>query len=271
MLAGAALLLADAWFLEQYFFQVKRFRIGKKESEKRIRILLLADLHFKKRFWPFHKKLVRKINSLQPDLIISTGDFIADNGQAGPARHFLSRLQASVPKLFIPGNHDHRNAVSRHTLRKMVEENNGHLLVNETVQLTLEGVPFTISGLDDFIEGESRFAEAVSEVGKEENHLLLIHSPKQQEMVLEEVAKLNRERTAGQQIDLQYLFAGHTHGGQVRWKGFVPVLPEESGGYVDGWYNKEKPYLYVSKGFGTAHVPFRFGARPEITLFEYGV
>lgn len=269
--AGAALLLADAYFFEKYFFQVKRFRIGKKESDKQIRILLLADLHFKQHFWPFHKRLVRKINSLYPDLIICTGDFIADNGTPGPARHFLNHLQASIPMLFIPGNHDVRNNVSRDTLRKMLEANNGRLLVNETVQLRLDGVPFTITGLDDFIESESCFADAVKDVGKEEHHLLLVHSPLQQEMVLNELNKINRDRAADRQIDLQYIFSGHTHGGQVRWNNFVPVLPEKAGGYVDGWYNDEKPYLYVSKGFGTSQVPFRIGARPEITLFEYEV
>jgi predicted MPP superfamily phosphohydrolase len=49
------------------------------------------------------------------------------------------------------------------------------------------------------------------------------------------------------------------------------VLPKKSGNYINGWYNKEEPYLYVSNGFGTSEVPFRFGARPEITMFYYGV
>jgi uncharacterized protein len=153
----------------------------------------------------------------------------------------------------------------------MVERHNGRLLVNETVQLTLDGVLFTITGLDDFMEGESCFSDAVKEVGKDERHLLLVHSPLQQEMVLKEVERLNRERTAGRQIDLQYIFAGHTHGGQIRFRNYLPVPPHHSGHYLEGWYNSSKPYLYVSKGFGTARAPFRFGARPEITLFAYGV
>lgn len=271
VLAGAAFLLADMWFFTKYFFQINRFHIGHKNSSNQIRILLLTDLHFKKKFWPFHKRLARKINGLHPHLILCSGDLIDETGTPGPARRFLNRLDAATPKLFIPGNHDNNNSVSRHTLRKIVEIHNGHLLVNETVQVVVNGTSFTITGLDDFIEGQSCFADAVKDVDKEEHHLLLVHSPLQHEVALKEMHRINAQRTAGRQLNIQYIFAGHTHGGQVRWKGFVPVLPKKSGGYINGWYNKEKPYLYVSKGFGTSHVPFRFGARPEITLFHYGV
>jgi predicted MPP superfamily phosphohydrolase len=171
----------------------------------------------------------------------------------------------------IPGNHDNKNKVSRQTLRKLVEAGNGRLLVNETVQLTINGTPFTITGLDDFIDGESDFANAVKDTGSEPHHLLLLHSPLQQEQVQKELQRINAKRSSNQQLRIRYIFAGHTHGGQVRWNDFVPVLPEGAGGYVNGWYNNKEPYLYVSKGFGTSAVPFRFGARPEITLFEYGV
>lgn len=268
---GAALVLADAWFFEKYFFQVKRFRIGKKSSRRPVRIVLLTDLHFKVSFWPFHRRLLRKLTALRPDLILVTGDLIDEHGTPGPARKFAGRIRPDVPWLVIPGNHDNKNKVSRQTLRKLVEARKGHLLVNETVHLTVNGTSFTVTGLDDFIEGESNLAEAVRNVGNESNHLLLIHSPLQQEGVLQALQHINAQRGASQQLNIRYIFAGHTHGGQVRLPGFVPVLPEGAGDYVNGWYNASAPYLYVSKGFGTSAVPLRFGARPEITLFEYGV
>ena len=271
LLAGAALLLAEAWFFSKYFFRVKQFRIGKEKAGRRFRILLLTDLHFKRRFWPFHQRLVERINELRPHLILCAGDLIDVTGTKGPAEAFLRRLNPATPKLFIPGNHDHRSGVGRGALRRMLEQNNGRLLVNETAQLRLDGVPFTITGLDDFLEGESCFADAVREVGKEPHHLLLVHSPLQQDLVLKELGQLNSERTADRQLDLQYIFAGHTHGGQVRLFHYLPGPPRHAGRYLQGWYNRHKPYLYVSNGFGTARLPFRFGARSEITVFDYGV
>lgn len=271
LMAGGAFLLADAWYLEKFFFQTNRYFIGKKNSSKQIRILLLTDLHFKKSIWPFHRKLVRKIKQLSPHLILIPGDIIDEHGTPGPARRFFGMLPRSIPKIAIPGNHDNKNEVSRGKLKKILAEHNGRLLVNETVQLTIENTTITITGLDDFIEGESNFTGAVRGIGKEDHHLLLVHSPLQQEEVLREVQKINGQRTADSQLTLQYIFAGHTHGGQIRLSKLVPFLPEGAGGYVNGWYNNEKPYLYVSKGFGTSTVPFRFGSRSEITVFEYGI
>jgi predicted MPP superfamily phosphohydrolase len=271
LVVGLSALLLDALLLETYFFQVKRFQIGKKNSNRKIKILLLTDLHFGKHFRSYHHKLVRKINALNPDLILISGDLIDEHGEAGPAKRFLSLLNPSVPKLAIPGNHDHKNNVSIGTLKKILELGNGHLLINETKQVMAGNTPITVTGVDDFIESEGRFTEAVKHTGGEDHHLLLVHSPLQQEQVLSELETLNRQRGASQQLMIQYIFAGHNHGGQVRLKPFVPVLPEMSGNYVDGWYNKDHPRLYVSKGFGTSTVPLRFGARSEITLFYYGV
>lgn len=268
---GGAVLLADAWWGERYFFHTKRYRIGKKDSTKQVRILLLSDLHFKNHFRSYHQKLVQKIKALQPQLILIAGDLIDEHGTPGPATRFLHHLQGLAPWFVIPGNHDNKNRVSRQTLRKIVERNGGRLLVNETVQVRVADVPFTITGLEDFIERESNFTGAVRGVGREENHLVLVHSPLQQEEVLKEWQRLNAERTESRQLNVQYIFAGHTHGGQVRLPHFVPVLPIKSGGYVNGWYNSEKPFLYVSRGFGTSAIPFRFGARAELTVMEYGV
>jgi hypothetical protein len=268
---AGTVLLADAWWGEKYFFRTKRFRIGKPDSAKQVRILLLSDLHFKKQFWPFHQKLAERLKALRPDLVLIAGDVIDEHGTPGPANRFLHHLQ-NLSWFAIPGNHDNKNRVSRQTLRKIVERNGGRLLVNETVRVSVGDVPFTITGLEDFIEGESGFADAVKAIGKEENHLLLVHSPLQQEHVLKEVQRINTARPESRQLALQYIFAGHTHGGQVRLDHhLIPFLPEKSGGYVNGWYNREKPFLYVSKGFGTSAIPFRFGARAEITVLEYGV
>lgn len=268
VLAGAVL-LADAWWGERYFFETKHYRIGKKRGEKQVRILLFSDLHFKKRFKRYHKKLAQKIRALRPDIILLTGDLIDEYGTPTPAALFLHHLQGLAPLFAIPGNHDNKNGVSRQTLRKIIERNGGRLLVNETAQLRVRDVPFTITGLEDFIEGESDLAEAVRAVGREENHLLLVHSPLQGEEALKALKRLNAGQAEKGQVTLQYIFAGHTHGGQVRLPFYVPFLPKKAGNYISGWYNKEAPFLYVSKGFGTSAVPFRFGARAELTVFDY--
>ena len=76
------------------------------------------------------------------------------------------------------------------------------------------------------------------------------------------------DRAAELGIDLT--LAGHTHGGQLSLE-FVHrglSLARLETPYVSGWYEKAGAQLYVNRGIGTTGLPIRFGARPEITVFE---
>ncbi|MEI7633863.1 MAG: metallophosphoesterase [bacterium] len=70
-------------------------------------IIHCSDLHFGRGCRKeCVKGLLRKIESVQPDAVIVSGDLTmrARNGQFKAARHFLESI--SAPRLIIPGNHD---------------------------------------------------------------------------------------------------------------------------------------------------------------------
>jgi len=269
--ALGGLLLLDALFLEQYFFRIKKFDIGKKGRGKKIKLLLLADLHVKNSFRPYYARLARTINRLQPHLILISGDMLDVRGDITILEKFLSCIQRNIPKAAILGNHDHANGARNQKIAALLTKYNGQLLVNRSHAFTLRGERIMITGLDDFIESNHDFLKAIDNVGKEKHHFLLLHSPLQQEVALKDIRSENNRRPPQEQLNISYIFAGHNHGGQVRFGRLAPVLPELSGNYVNGWYNDGFPYLYVSKGFGTSRLPIRFGARAEITLFNYHV
>ncbi|MFC6997935.1 metallophosphoesterase [Rufibacter roseus] len=268
---GAAAVLLDALFLEKYFFDLKTHHIGNLSSARKLKLVLLTDLHLKNRLYPYHKRLASKLKQLQPDLILIAGDTLDSSGKAAVADQFLGMLPHHVQKAAILGNHDYLAKDSLSALQKVYAQHNCRLLVNETAAFQVAGTRVVVTGLDDMLEGESRFSKAVEGVGKEEHHLLLIHSPLQQEKAIDTMKRLNQNRREAEKLNIRFVFAGHNHGGQVRLPGYVPVLPEKSGDYVEGWYNVEPPFLYLSKGFGTSRLPFRFGARSEVTLFHYHV
>lgn len=270
-LAGAAVVLLDALFLEKYFFEINTYRIGSKTGRKQLRLLLLTDLHLKRRFWPYYGRLARKVNELQPHLIMVAGDTLDGHTKSSVVARFFSQLRQDIPKVAILGNHDHKDRLDNAALASLYATHNCRLLVNETAVFELAGEKVVVSGLDDFIESESCFEEAVADTGWEAHHFLLIHSPLQQEPVRQKVAAMNQQRPNNRQLNISYIFAGHNHGGQVRLFSLVPKLPLKSGKYVNGWYNQTKPYLYLSKGFGTSTLPFRFGARAELAMFHYYV
>lgn len=269
-LGAAGLVLLDSLFLEKYFFEVKEFDIGNKRRDgKKRKLLLLTDLHFRHNLFSYYRKLAAKVNQLQPDLLLITGDTLDSTGVVEPMDEFFGLLDQQIQKVAIPGNNDYKADRSLEHLRATYKKHQVDFLVNESKAFTVQDTRIMVTGLDDFIEGESHFARAVRDVGREEHHLLLVHSPLQQEKVKEEMAEINSERSAAEKLNIRYIFAGHTHGGQIRLPGYVPVLPGMSGNYVNGWYNDSAPYLYVSKGFGTSTIPLRFDARSEVTLFNY--
>ncbi|GHA55977.1 hypothetical protein SAMN04487941_1135 [Pontibacter akesuensis] len=268
---GAAAVLVDALLLEKYFFDVKTFNIGENGGGKQLKLVLLTDLHFKQHLLPHHRKLAAKINELEPDLILITGDTLDSSGTLHPMDAFLSLLHQRIPKAAIPGNNDYKAAPDLSSLKNIYKKHNCDFLVNESKLYLLRGERLLVTGLDDFIEGESDVAAAVADVGHEKHHLLLVHSPLQQETAMKKIRMINRGRSRDEQLQIRYIFAGHNHGGQVRLPGYVPKLPLKSGGYVNGWYNQQPPYLYVSKGFGTSTLPFRFFARSEVTVFKYSM
>jgi predicted MPP superfamily phosphohydrolase len=270
-ITGIAISLLNALVLEKYFFEIKTYQIGKKGAKQNIRLLFLTDLHIKKSLDPSFKRLARKINEINPDLILISGDVIDQGGMYAPAKEFFSRILYSIPKVAIMGNHDHKNRVKLSTYQKLFDHNNGQLLLNESKVFSFAGKRLMITGVDDFINGTPSFSKAIEDVGREENHVLLIHSPLQQETILKEMKQINLTRPEENKLNIQYIFAGHNHGGQLCIFGFAPIQPKMSGNYLKGWYNQKPPYLYLSRGFGTTTLPFRFGARSEVTIFHLGV
>jgi len=66
-------------------------------------------------------------------------------------------------------------------------------------------------------------------------------------------------------VDL--MLAGHSHGGQIRLPGVTHFfLPDMGRKYIHGLFDLHGMQLYVNRGLGTVHLPFRFLCRPEITL-----
>ena len=79
----------------------------------------------------------------------------------------------------------------------------------------------------------------------------MVHEPD----VLPQVARYN--------VDL--MFSGHTHGGQVRLPFLPPFnLPPLGRRYVEGLFRVGRTQLYVNRGVGTVGIPMRFNCPPEI-------
>ncbi|MCH5226434.1 MAG: metallophosphoesterase [Muribaculaceae bacterium] len=214
------------------------------------------------------EKIVRKVNSLNPDLIVFTGDLVnTSSSEINQFEDVLSQLKAKDGVLSVLGNHDYclyKSYVAPDSpekeLSKVVatEKKVGwQLLRNDQLQIKRGNDSIAIIGVEN-AGGESftdraDLKKALSGVPENEFKILLSHDP----------SHWRREVLPKSDIDL--MLAGHTHAMQFKignWSPSKYSYPEWGGLYKEG--NQQ---LYVSTGIGE-NVAFRFGAYPQIVLID---
>lgn len=245
-----------ALFIEPARVEVTHHAVGTAPaSAQPIRVVQLSDLHLRS-IGQRERAVAREVIQLMPDLLVLSGDVIDDSGKLHVLDTFLSRLEA-VQKVAVIGNWEHWSGLKLNDLRALYARHRVRLLVNEHAAYRFGDRAVQITGLDDFTGGRPQVNTAEpSQPGSV--RLLIQHSPGW--FRTPEAASINRR------FDL--CLAGHTHGGQIALFGLPVWTPRGSGDFVAGRYDLAMCPLYVSRGIGTSIVPVRFGARPEIAVFE---
>ncbi|PBQ32966.1 metallophosphoesterase [Sphingobacteriaceae bacterium] len=250
------LIFLDSIWLEKFFIETNEFFLGNAtKNSSNIKLIQVSDLHLTSLTHPL-KKLAKKINVLKPDLILITGDAIDDGKSLYILNKFLKLLSHDIKKVAILGNWEYWGKVDLNELEYTYKENNCDLLINRNLPYEIRGKTLTITGVDDYLGGKPDIIGALDAFKQSDYHIVLNHCPEYTDVISEKTKN----------VDL--ILSGHTHGGQINLFGFVPFLPQGSGGYLKGWYKDEKKTMYVSKGIGTSILPVRFLARAEIAVFN---
>lgn len=226
-----------------------------------IKIVQFSDTHlgFQYNLNQF-QKLVKKINNLKPDLIFFTGDLIDEPNKYPEINQLvpiLQQLKAPLGQYCIFGNHDH-GGYGSDIYRNIMETANFTVLLNESKPINLKnGSQIYLIGIDDAMLGQPDLKLALDQVPNNMFKLLLSHAPDLAETAV--------------QYQIHWQLSGHSHGGQVKIP-FVGALvtPPFARVYTEGLYTigESSPLtLYVNRGIGTTRLPFRFMARPELTIF----
>lgn len=191
-------------------------------------------------------------NSLKPDVIVLTGDYISYKAEAIEVLDpLLTSLKAKYGVFAILGNHDiwTNPTVIRERLGRMGLK----VLVNEGLGLQIGSATLYLAGVDDCWSGQPDLAAALAKHPAEAPVILLAHEPD-----FADVFALDGR------VALQ--LSGHSHGGQVRLPGHGAfILPAHGRKYDQGLYRVGGMWLYTNRGLGLAVVPFRLNCPPEVT------
>lgn len=205
-------------------------------------------------------KVVDKINEIEPDIVVFTGDLIdRASTYEEPIEDvilLLSEIKAPLGKYAVYGNHDHGGGAHR-VYPEIMKESGFTLLKNQVVPIPLAEGTINIMGIDDWLLGKSDLQGTLSQVEEDMFNILLMHEPDVVDLV------------ASYPVDLQ--ISGHSHGGQVRLP-YIGTLITPPGAmhYTHGLYQiTEQLQLYVNTGLGNTRLPFRLMNIPEITMFTF--
>ncbi len=242
-------LFAYAYFIEPSWIEVTRYSV-KLEVPKPIKIAHLSDLHIDS-IGLRERKILSILAQEKPDTILISGDSIGEDGNYQAVGEFLEKLSAPLGVWSVNGNWEHwRPAEKEQEVYRLA----GIKFLNNTTEKLIDGI--WIVGIDDALAGNPDIEKAVRAIPKGTRTLGLFHSP-----------------SFFDQTDFKFdlVFSGHTHGGQVRLPFIAPLwLPEGSGRFVSGWYDKGRSKMYVSRGLGNSILDIRFLCRPEISIVEIG-
>ncbi|MCF7809218.1 MAG: metallophosphoesterase [Candidatus Marinimicrobia bacterium] len=222
-----------------------------------LRIVQVSDLHVGptiKR--DYVEKVVKQVNDLKPDLIFFTGDMV-DGSVEYLANDVepLGELKSKYGKFFVTGNHEYYSGVE--FWLKKVELLGMTTLMNEHRILEIAGEKIAIAGVTDLMAHQmnrshaSDPVKAVQGISQDIPILLLAHQPGTADAI--------------QDLDIDLMVCGHTHGGQYYPFKYAVSLAHS---YVSGLYTQGKTQVYVNQGTGYWGPPLRLGIPSEITLFE---
>ena len=231
-----------------------------------LNVVHITDLHIGPLLQPDRlARFVKRINGLDPDLILITGDIFdfapryVEDGCRG-----LAKLTARNGVYAVLGNHDYYTGTEI-VVAGLAELTSIRLLRDEWETVEVEGVSIVIAGLEDPEVGwfEKRCESPVlerfaSEIPKGLPCILLAHRPSFFDQA--------------QKLGFPLVLAGHTHGGQVA----LPFANNQNASRMisnetRGLYHRGEATMYVNRGLGMAGLPFRLNCSREIAVLQLTV
>ncbi|HTV08362.1 MAG TPA: metallophosphoesterase [Candidatus Aquilonibacter sp.] len=226
-------------------------------------IVQISDIHLEEYTEPsFLEHTVRVVNSLDPDLVLFTGDLVSRGPlsdkyawrAAGVGAEILEGLNA--PQRFAClGNHD--VAVGAGHVIAPLRAHGTPVLVDSYIPIQRNADYFWLCGSDD---AGTRTPDLNLAIPAKPTApvILMCHEPD----YVDHVVRHPRFPF------IDAMLSGHTHGGQVRLPVLGPlILPPMGKKYVEGRFQFEHMELYVNRGIGTVGLPVRLNCPAEITHF----
>ena len=220
-----------------------------------MRVCHLSDLHFTGAIdEKYFQHVFELANQGEPDLIFITGDILDEKKCQDWIPRTLSKLHAKHGVYFVRGNHDLKIADQETYRQSLLDTGFTAAALHGWIEIAIGDAKLLVSG------NEFPWYQRPEDLPAKPSDpncfaMLLSHSPDQ-------VGWAVRRK-----IDL--MFAGHTHGGQIRLPIAGPVVAPSCYGikYASGTFKIRETLMHVSRGV-SGDEPIRINCPPELSFFN---
>ncbi len=235
------------------------------EAFKGYKILQISDLH-NKEFGSKQNKILAKIEKINPDIIVVTGDLIdSNNTNIDIAMELINGAIKIAPIYYISGNHEAWSG-SYDELESNLENSGVVVLDNQKIKVMHDSDSIDIIGLADtsFIEsdwleygGNAETKNLLNTLTEETTNfkILLSHRPELFDIY--------------SNSNVNLIFSGHAHGGQFRLPFIGGLIAPDQGFFpklTEGIHTSNDTSMIISRGLGNSIIPVRILNRPELIL-----
>ena len=241
-----------------------------------MKILQLSDLHSKK-FGKDNSYLVKKINEINPDIVVMTGDMMNSKGDDGEVLiNIIKKLGNKYHIYYIVGNHEqilesNDSELFKNYLDKLVDLK-VKVINNDKIELKKEKSVINLYGMwinlryyvdktnnnqKDITFNDETVNQILKTSDKGSFNLLITHNP----LYFEAYSKWGADLT----------LAGHIHGGIINIPFVGGVLSPEKKlfpKYYGGDYVFNNSNMIVNRGLGNEGYLIRVFNRPEMSVIN---
>ena len=243
------ILITYSFLIEPSFLVLnKKVELSSDKIKEDIKFIQISDLHIKKYYF-FHSIILNKIEKINPDFILYTGDSLVKNTDSKSLHKFFRNLSEIADTYLIYGNWDFQDL---NKINQAYSYENIHLVEGKSEIIEVKNQKILITGLPMFykLQHFENFEGFYS--------IFLTHVPD----------NIQKNSDLIDKSDL--ILAGHTHGGQVYIPFLTKFLVNKIGNYSEflkGMHQIGNSKFYINRGLGS-WLNLRFLTPPEITVFN---
>lgn len=224
-----------------------------------IKIVFMSDLHLCINDINRLNKIINTVNNLHADLILLGGDYVVAsifNNTTMPPQDIANKLKQLKSKhgiFMIMGNHEKKTKATK-IFTKILDSSNIKILRNAKKETKIGNKVITIVGLDWLSMKKTKIDSVFKDISTPT--IVITHSPD----LFPAIPSI-----------VNFVFAGHTHGGQIFAPfGLLTNFSEHfSSNYVKGFYQENGKKMYITCGLGNSRINARLGNIPEIILARF--